>query len=275
MQLENPKGTLIVAGAATALASSDGTFTLFNVPAGSVEVTGYRQGFNLAPVTVSVAANATTANVTLAATGTPASTVTGKVAIVNPGDGTDTSVILVVASTFVEHAARGEAPPGLRVASVSGDFSIAGVPDGEYVVLAAFENDFLVRDPDTCIGGTEIVHVTVAGQNVTLAESFKITGSLDVVSPDAEQVVSGTPSFVWVDDSSEDHYTVSVYDAFGTLVWEDLAVPGVSGGKDVTVQYGGPALTPGMVYQYRATSIKNGGCPLSRTEDLRGVFRAQ
>jgi hypothetical protein len=275
VQIENPSGTLVVAGSATALASSDGSFTLFNVPTGSVAVTGYRQGYNLAPATVTVNANATTADVTLAATGLPASTITGKIAIVNPGDGTDTSVILAVASTFVENAARGEAPPGLRVAKVSGDFSITGVPDGEYVVLAAFENDSLVRDPDTCIGGTEIVRVTVAGEDVTLAESFKVTGSLDVVSPDAEQVVSGTPSFVWVDDSSEDHYTLSVYDAFGTLVWEDLAVPSVSGSKNVTAQYGGDALIPGMVYQYRATSIKNGGCPISRTEDLRGVFRAQ
>jgi hypothetical protein len=28
--------------------------------------------------------------------------------------------------------------------------------------------DYLVRDPDTCIGGTEIVRVTVSGSNVTL-----------------------------------------------------------------------------------------------------------
>lgn len=275
VQLDDPKGTLIVAGTTTALAANDGTFTLFNVPAGEVTVIGYRQGYNLAPASVSVAANATSAGVTLSASSVPASTVSGKVSIVNPGDGQNTSVILVIASTFVENAARGEAPPGLRTGNISGDFSIAGVPDGDYYVLAAFENDLLVRDPDTCIGGTEIVRVTVAGQNVAITEGFKITGSLDVVSPDAEQVASGTPSLVWVDDSSEDHYTVSVYDAFGTLVWEDLAVPSVSGGKNVTVQYGGPALTPGMVYQYRATSINNGGCAISRTEDLRGVFRVE
>jgi hypothetical protein len=39
----------------------------------------------------------------------------------------------------------------------------AGVPDGKYVALAAFENDGLVRDPDTSIGGTQIVHLTVSG----------------------------------------------------------------------------------------------------------------
>jgi hypothetical protein len=158
---------------------------------------------------------------------------------------------------------------------VSGDFSISGVPDGKYVVLAAFETDFLVRDPDTCIGGTEIVTVTVKGSDVPLAESFKITGALDVVSPDKEQVISGTPTFVWEDDSSEDTYAIEVYDAFGTLVWEDPAVPGVSGNANVTVTYAGPALTPGMVYQYRATSIRKNACPIARTEDLRGTFKVQ
>ena len=36
--------------------------------------------------------------------------------------------------------------------------------------------------------------------------------------------------------------------------------------------YGGPALKAGMIYQFRATSIKNGGSPISLTEDLKGVF---
>jgi hypothetical protein len=77
---------------------------------------------------------------------------------------------------------------------------------------------------------------------------------------------------VWEDDSGEDHYEVVVYDAYGNLIWEKLDVPGVSGSKTVTQAYEGPALAPGMLYQFRATSIKNGGSPISRTEDLKGVF---
>ena len=45
-----------------------------------------------------------------------------------------------------------------------------------------------------------------------------------------------------------------------------------SGGSEVSVPYEGPALQSGLLYQFRATSIKNGGTPLARTEDLRGVF---
>lgn len=273
--IDDPTGTLLVAGSSTALAGTDGSFTIFNVNAGETTVRGYRVGVNLEPVTVQVSANKLAGPVDLADAGPATARVSGKVAVVNPGNGTDTSVILVPQDTFVENAARGESPPGLRVDGVAGDFQIEAVPDGEYYALAAFENDFLVRDPDTSIGGTDIVSVEVAGADVVIDEGFKITGSLDVQSPDGEEETSGTPTFVWADDSGEDHYEVAVYDAFGNLIWEDQAIPGVSGNKNASVPYAGPALATGMVYQFRATSIKQGGSPISRTEDLRGVFRVR
>jgi hypothetical protein len=274
---ENPGGALVVAhhatsGTVTALADRDGGYVIFNVPAGSIDVRGYQRDVNLESKTVTVSENARAENVDLALVRSQAVTVNGKVEIVNPGNGKDTSVILTVKDTFEPDVARGEAPPGLRVGGVTGTFSIEGVPDGQYVVLAAFENDFLVRDPDTSIGGTALVEITVAGQNLTLSQSFKITGALDIVSPTAEEVVTGTPTFVFVDDSSEDHYELAVFDAFGHLVWENKAVPGVSGAKNVSVTYAGDALEVGMLYQFRATSIGKGGTPISRTEDLEGVF---
>lgn len=274
-----PVGTLVVAGGAanggggvTGIADTDGSYTVFNVPAGSASVHGYKVGLQLGEASAMVTAGKTTPNVNLADKGKATATVSGKIDIVNPGMGTTTSVILVVDETFNPDAARGEAPPGLRVANISGDFKIDGVPDGNYVVLAAFENDFLTRDPDTSIGGTSIVHITVSGQNLPISEGFKVTGSLDVVSPDAEQVVSGTPKFIWNDDSGEKSYEVRVFDAYGNMVWEKIDIPGVSGSKTVEVDYGGPALKSGMVYQFRAVAIKNGGSPISMTEDLRGVF---
>jgi predicted AlkP superfamily phosphohydrolase/phosphomutase len=133
--------------------------------------------------------------------------VSGSVSIVNAPGGSMTTVVLVVASTFNEALKRGDVPPGLRapkagVPSVSGAFTIADVPDGNYVVLAAFENDALVRDPDTEIGGTQIQRVTLGdgGRQATLPMSFKITEALTIMSPgagDAIDTVSGTPTFVW------------------------------------------------------------------------------
>ncbi len=111
-------------------------------------------------------------------------TVTGSVELVNAPDGALTSVILVVEDTFDLPAAWGEAPRGLRSPrtgspDVSGSFSISGVPAGRYVVLAAYENDDLVRAPDTNAAGTDFVTVDVkAGMgNVDLAESDQGDGS--------------------------------------------------------------------------------------------------
>ncbi len=273
VETEVPGGTLVVVGGSTGVADRDGTFVVFNVPAGSQTAAGYKQGINLSTAPATVTAGQETIGVVLSETGPANATVSGSVQIVNASGSSSTSVILVLEDTFDPTLARGETPPGLRAGNVSGAFSIAGVPDGRYAVLAAFENDGLVRDPDTSIGGTDIVHITVAGGNVTAGEGFKVTGALAVVSPGANDIepVSGTPTFVWEDDSSEDEYHVTVYDALGTLVWETTGNFDPGGSSPAEVSYGGPALTPGMIYQFRATSIKD-GTPISSTEDLKGVF---
>lgn len=282
-----PGGVLIVATQGTTAVSSavsdtDGAFTLFNVPAGETTVNGYRSGIRVDPDMVTATAGEVS-GIVLVGHGDGLGTVSGSVNIVNPGMGSSTSVILVVESTFVATAARGEAPAGLRAAPVSGAFSIPDVPPGRYVVLAAFENDFLVRDPDTSIGGTTIQHIEVpaGGGPVTLAESFKVTGSLDIVSPGAmgvEAISTMSPMFVWRDDSSEDGYEVRVFDAFGTMVHENTMVPSVSGGSNVTYTWTGATLQSGMIYQFRALSFRNRGggggrTYISATEDLKGVFQ--
>jgi hypothetical protein len=78
----------------------------------------------------------------------------------------------------------------------------------------------------------------------------------------------------WEDDSSEDTYDVTVFDALGNLTWEQTGIVVPKGSAPVVVAYDGPALEPGMFYQFRAVSIK-AGVPISATEDLRGVFVAR
>jgi hypothetical protein len=191
-------------------------------------------------------------------------------------------VILVVEDTFDATFVRGDVPRGLRSPksgqpNVTGGFTIADVPDGRYVVLAAFENDSLVRDPDTNIAGTDLVRITVSGSDVSLSESFKVTEALAMIAPGAEmpEAVSTAPALIWADDSSEDWYDVIVYDAFGDEVWRRDKVPSGKGSANVTVPYGGP-LDAGMYYQFRVTSWRAPGgknpAPISATEDLRGVF---
>ncbi|MDC0720467.1 hypothetical protein POL25_26430 [Nannocystis sp. bb15-2] len=285
-----PGGTLVVAegvsGEAVAqygVADRSGDFTIFNVQAGEATIRGYRRGLELAAATASVAtADLDAVALTASAEGEEnLGAVSGSVQIVNaPGDSV-TSVVLVPVSVFNPTLERGPVPLGLRAPdpgldpAVTGDFTIAGVPAGTYKVLAAFENDRLVRDPDTSIGGTELQEVTVAaGQAVTVDAGFKITEALAVVAPGetAPTATSAAPVFEFADDSSEKSYLVRVFDVFGELVWEDAMVPSVSGSATVQVPYEGPALTSGLYYQFRAVSLDGKGVPLSATEDLRGVF---
>ncbi len=281
---EKAGGVLVLAVSAEVAQSSavsdlDGAFRLFNVPVGSVTFEGYRAGLALEPSARDVTASGLS-DVVLAASDAKLSTVEGSVNIVNAAGGSATSVILVAASTFDAKTARGEAPAGLRAADVGGAFSIADVPPGRYAVLAAFENDGLVRDPDTNIAGTEIVFVDVpaSGGSVSLEQSFKVTGALGVTSPGADGVekVSGSSvPLVWANDSSENGYELRVYDALGTLVLEELTLPSVSGGATVDYDLDTSLLEPGMLYQFRVLSYRDKSGErsyISATEDLRGVF---
>lgn len=277
-------GVLVIAEAEGAaligFSDSDGGYTIFNVPAGSYTVQGYAAGLQLDPIATSVQDGEAVEGVDLTEADRPLNSVSGSVQIVNaPGD-SQTSIVLALESTFVEGAGRGAVPPGLRVGNITGAFTMENVPDGRYVVLAAFENDDLVRDPDQTIGGTQTVSIELpgpTGTTFTLSEGFKVTGALAVTTPGAdgpEEVTTTVPTFEWEDDSSEDGYEIRVFDAFGTEVWSDEIGP-VSGSPTVTHVYGGPDLASGMFYQFRATSFrdKNGvRTAISRTEDLKGVF---
>ncbi len=279
-------GVLVVAEGGvmglSAISDLGGAYTIFNVPDDSYTVRGYAAGVQLEPVETEMA-GADLTGVDLVESTAALGSISGNIQLVNaPGDAA-TSVVLVVESTFSDTFVRGEVPRGLRTPltgppDVTGDFIIENVPAGDYVVLAAFENDDLVRDPDPNIAGTQIVHISMPspGEDVTVDESFKVTEALPVISPGAEEpeAVSSAPTLTWGDDSSEEYYTVVVYDAYGELVWEDDNVPAVSGEETVTVTYGGP-LDQGMYYQFRATSWRAPGGtpgPISTTEDLRGVF---
>jgi hypothetical protein len=265
----------------------DGAFVLFNVPAGEVSVEAYLAGLNIEPESVSLGAGAVEEGVELQASTERLSTVSGSVNIVNAEGGLTTSVILALEATFNDDVKRGIAPAGLRAADVSGAFMIEGVAPGRYVALAAFENDQLVRDPDEGIAGTDIVHLTVDGNEpqIALEQSFKVTQALEVTSPESSDELEvmdpgADPTFAWADDSSEDGYVVRVYDAFGRMVHEALDVPRVTGSTEVTYTWAGADLEAGMIYQMRAWSFRDdraGGerSYISATEDMRGVFLAQ
>ena len=279
---ESQNGMLVVASSAdgvgfAAVANRSGGYRIFNVPAGDYEVQAYARGVNYAPQQATLGAAGET-EIDLALDDRATGTVSGSVQIVNPTDGSVTSVILVVESTFDDVLARGQTVPGLRAPEpgvapdIMGNYTLEGVPAGRYVVLAAFENDNLVRDPDISIGGTSTLHIEVTPGETTTVEGFKVTGALEIFGPGAQgsEQVQGLPVFSWKDDSSEAEYQVQVFDSFGNITWE-TTIPGASG-NDPMVEYAGPDLQSGMYYQFRVTSFSNTGTPIARTEDLKGVF---
>lgn len=285
IQAERSAGLLVVAeGGGDALvgfSDAEGHYTIFNVPAGTYAVDAYAAGVQIDPEITTLEAMESQSGVDLAEVDRPLNSVSGSVQIVNAPGGLRTSVVLAVESTFEDAIARGEVPPGLRVGEIDGAFTIADVPDGDYVLLAAFENDELVRDPDESISGTQIVHLTVPdpvqGNDLTISAGFKITEALAVIRPGAdgpEAISTATPALEWADDSSEDGYALTVYDAFGNLVW-DTELPSVSGSATITQDYAGPPLQIGMFYQFKVASFREQTgqrTTISATEDLRGVF---
>lgn len=259
----------------TTLAAPDGTFTFFNVPAGAWKLSAYSRGVNYTAVDVTVA-SADVAAVAVKKSTVGTATLSGKVQLV-AGAAQGTSVVLALESTFLEALGRGEVVPGLRApepgtaANLTGDWSISGIPDGRYVVLAAFENDSNVRDPDPGISGTQIQHLTVSNGAIAGGSSpeFKVTAAVTLVSPgkDGPEGVSGTPTFTWTSYSNADAYELFLFDAQGHEVWKKLILDKAT----VSSVYGGPALTAGQFYQWRVTAIRK-LAPTSQTEELRGVF---
>lgn len=272
-------GALVVAeGAAaplTAVADLDGSFTLFNVSPGAWTVSAYQKGQAYETASVSVE-GADLVDVDLAAREGDLARVTGTAKIV-AGSGV-TTVVLAVESTFNALTGRGEIPPGLRAPesgkapSINGAFEITGVPPGRYVVLAGYENDGMVRDPDPNIAGTQLQRIVVDGADV-VGGDFKVTSAVVIQSPGAEGLdeTSATPTFRWAAYPSARSYELTVFDARGNVMWGPIELADT---VQVTgASYDGEPLQPGGVYQWRLMARGNAGNPISLSEDLKGVFR--
>ena len=299
------RGALVVAdqgvpasAVSTAIVDADGTYELWNVPVGvATTVSVYAAGVHVTPATTTVPGASPAVVVDFVSDAVGLATVSGGLNIVAGASFTSTSVILVAESTYSALLKAGYMPLGLRdgtVTSADTSFSIANVPPGRYVLLASFENDGLVRDPDTSIAGTDVrfVQVSDAGAvTVTSARSedlvsIKVTDPIGVVGPGATglEVVTAVPTFRWSKYPGVDHYEIRLFDAFGTLVYQDTAIAPQGGADPVVYDLVAGSFVPaaasvslasGMVYQFRVVAIKTSGAPISSTEDLLGVFQFQ
>jgi hypothetical protein len=283
-------GALVVAepslggAGVTAIAGKDGSYAIFNLAPGTqYVVTAYTEGANYTPVTTAALSPGDNIVDALALGAGATASFSGGLIYNNSATG-PVSVTLVVESTYDPILDRGESPPGLSV-SGAGSYSFTGVPDGRYVVLAAFDIDQKVRDVSGTGNTAPVVAVIQSGAlvNGPLA-NFKIVPAVDLLTIDGTTVsatpvavTTATPAFGWQSgsvDASASTYRVNVYDSFGNLVWShDQAA--LTGQNSITL---GQPLVSGMYYQLRILAIAEkipvpvSFTQLSQTEDLLGVF---
>ncbi len=288
--LQLPPGTLVVAeGAETpapyGIVDRSGRFTIFNVPAGTVAVSAYRSGLEVAPLTVDIAAGDIQEIELMGAVGDEAAgRVTGVVSIIDAA-AAERIVALIPSAVLHPGLGRGPIPVGMRstalgaTADAAAEFTIAGVPSGRYTVVASIDDDGLVTLSESAAREVEVA----GGEESLLPQRLDLTGALTVLSPaplegDVPPRVGGKPTFTFADDPDEAGYIVRIYDGRGELTWEKTNVKSVTDAATVEVPYRGKALTSGMWYQFTAIAVadkKDEATALSRSEDRRGVFVAE
>lgn len=135
-------------------------------------------------------------------------------------------------------------------------------------MLVAYENDGLVLETFAPIA---FETVGVAGSDAVVGATAKVTSAIELVGPEGNGIPASGLSFAWKSESGADHYEVALFDQAGKLIWQGqvLDPPGV---LEVSLPYTGPALGSGAKYQFRVTAYTSSAAPITRSEDLRGVF---
>jgi len=241
-------------GGGVSLADSTGAFNVFGLLPGTYLVRGVSLGrtFRVRSITLNVGERGTVDDLTAeAGVGVR---VIGGVSLV----GGPTTASLAVAETFDPAAPTAEIVPGTqRSLPSAGSFTVEGVPPGRYVVLAGFGIDGFQR---------AFTSIEVAASDVTVPP-LTLAPALPILSPGANgpEALAVRPTIAWQAAGATD-YHVEVSDGRGVVIW-DRFMPGSA----TSVAYDG-SFTPGGFYQAHVTARDGAGMPLSRTDELRGVF---
>jgi len=267
----------------SAVADTDGNYTIFNVPTGTYMVKAWGAGFSSDSVSAAAVLNTATTNIDLTLTTGASGTVSGSVTFLATSN--------AEVDVSLTHPVTKEAIPGLNVMTSSQNYTISNVSDGTYLARASFQNDTKVMDPDWIVKNGE-PYVTVTGGTAT--RDFSVTGAMTITSPTnlatstiPTQIATTTPTFEWSSYASSSDYIVEVTDANGQLIWggfssnwtiRNLIIP--SSQTSVVFNFDGNAtasLVEGKVYRWRVYASKDvgGGASwdlISGSEDQMGLF---
>ncbi|MEN8131584.1 MAG: carboxypeptidase-like regulatory domain-containing protein [Pseudomonadota bacterium] len=289
-------GVLVVAeigdSSVATISAEDGSYILHNVPAGDASLTAYLGGFNFPAISpVAVTAGAVSADQNIVAVSEATGVINGHISF--------TSIEGLIVDITLLHPGTREVIPGLSVyTDASANYSMTGIPDGHFEIIASLENDGYVIDPDIAVT-QGIPTADVVDGNIQ-TKDFKVTGAIELDMP-AQPIggiipkLSTTPSFTWHQASSysnADYYVLEVVDESGSTIWGgfDLAGdPKVTWPKEdpITIDYNFdftatlPTLEAGRYYQLRIYASKEdttsplGFKLISSTETLDGVFKVE
>jgi hypothetical protein len=175
-------GALVIARGAgdsyTTISAADGSYVLYNVEEGNVDVTTYIKGLNFPTLSaVTVTDNTTTTDQDLVASGVANGTISGNIQFVAGGTAQATDI------TLIDRETR-EVIPGMRVyTDTYNDYMMSGLPNGDFEIIASMLNDGNVIDPDEAVTqGDPLVTVT-NGVVDPSTRSFKITGAVVMDTP--------------------------------------------------------------------------------------------
>jgi hypothetical protein len=279
----------------TTISAADGSYILHNVEEGSADITAYIKGLNFPTLSaVIVTADTTTNDQDLFASDVANGTISGTLQFVAGGTDLTTDI------TLIDRVTR-EVIPGMRVyTDASNNYTMSGLPNGDFEIIASMLNDNNVIDPDEAVTqGDPLVTVT-NGIVDPSTRSFKVTGAVVMDTPSTPfdnmvPVLTATPTFTWHSESSYSNandFAIEVINEYGETVWggfggldpvEGVPTVTVPGGT-YTIDYAGPALQSGRYFQLRIYAMKNdnnailypnGYKLISVTENLDGVFKVE
>jgi hypothetical protein len=232
----------------SALTGPDGSYSIFNVPAGSWSVNAWMAGNQGTAITSAVTAGQLTANQDIAMTASTGGALSGKVTFLAT-DNVEVDVSLV-------HPITKETIPGLTTKTTGYVYNISNVPNGMYFARASFANDTKVMDPDWILKFGQ-PSVTINGAPGQL--DFSVTGAMTLTSPTNELSsvkpvdVSPLPTLTWQPYASATHYVIEVVNSRGQVIWGGIEGMGNSAVRKVLV----PKTTLNVMYNFDGTATES------------------